>query len=197
MDITKWAENLTEKVYNEWKTKYSFWKPGFAVFSAPVRYRPELMIISLNPGGGGKDFQRKDYSKFQNGNFSIPKQNHYVTYNNKFAKETRNLFEGNDDVLKTSMVTRVLFFRSENMSYWKDHNPQKTRSAMEKFSYDKLQQILDKVKPKKLLVIGMDTYRRLGKHVIKIEDFGLFFGGGFLGGAGEKMGRPTIQHKIG
>jgi len=128
------------------------------------------MIISLNPGGGGKDFQRKDYSKFQNGNFSIPKQNHYVTYNNKFAKETRNLFEGNDDVLKTSMVTRVLFFRSENMSYWKDHNPQKTRSAMEKFSYDKLQQILDKVKPKKLLVIGMDTYRRLGKHVIKIEN---------------------------
>ena len=51
MDITKWAEDLTEEVYNEWKTKYSFWEDGFKVFNSPVRYRPELMIISLNPGG--------------------------------------------------------------------------------------------------------------------------------------------------
>ena len=79
MDITKWAEDLTEEVYNEWKTKYSFWKDGFEVFYSPVRYRPELMIISLNPGGGEKDFQALDFPKFQGGNFSVPKQNRYVT----------------------------------------------------------------------------------------------------------------------
>ena len=56
MDITKWAEDLTEEVYNEWKTKYSFWEDGFKVFYSPVRYRPELMIISLNPGGTKRKF---------------------------------------------------------------------------------------------------------------------------------------------
>ena len=170
MDITKWAEDLTEEVYNEWKTKYSFWKPGFAVFSAPVRYRPELLIISLNPGGGEKDFQAEGYPKFKGGNFSVPKQNRYVTTDYPFAKKIRVLFEGNEDVLKTSMVVRILFFRSKDMDYWKDNNPKKTRLAMEKFSYDKIKQILDKVKPKKLLVVGSATYGLLRKNVIKIEN---------------------------
>ena len=98
MDITKWAEDLTEEVYNEWKTKYSFWKPGFAVFSAPVRYRPELMIISLNPGGGEKDFQVENYPNYKNGDFSItehtPDEIRYFDY--PFSKKTRILFEGNE-----------------------------------------------------------------------------------------------------
>ena len=41
---------------------------------------------------------------------------------------------------------------------------------MEKFSYDKIKQILDKVKPKKLLVVGSATYGLLRKNVIKIEN---------------------------
>ena len=63
---------------------------------------------------------------------------------------------------------RVLFFRSESMLYWKDNNPKKTRLAMEKFSNDKIKQILDKVMPKKLLVVGNGAYRRFEKHIIKI-----------------------------
>jgi len=54
------------------------------------------------------------------------------------------------------------------MLYWKDNNPKKTRLAMEKFSYDKIKQILDKVMPKKLLVVGNGAYRRFEKHIIKI-----------------------------
>ena len=174
MDITKWAEDLTEEVYNEWKTKYSFWKPGFAVFYSPVRERPELMIISLNPGGGEKDFQvdvdDSAYPKFQEGNFSLPPKNRYLITKYRFAKKVRMLFEGNENVLKTSIATTVLFFRSENINYWVKNNPKKTRLAMERFAYDKVKQILDKVKPKKLLVVGSATYGLLRKNVIKIEN---------------------------
>ena len=41
---------------------------------------------------------------------------------------------------------------------------------MERFAYDKVKQILDKVKPKKLLVVGNGAYWILGKHIIKIEN---------------------------
>ena len=40
---------------------------------------------------------------------------------------------------------------------------------MERFAYDKVKQILDKVKPKKLLVVGNGAYWRLERHIIKIE----------------------------
>ena len=170
MDITKWAEDLTEEVYNEWKTKYSFWKDGFEVFYSPVRYRPELMIISLNPGGGEKDFQALDFPKFQDENFSLPPKNRYLITKYRFAKKVRTLFEGNEDVLKTSVVTTALLFRSQKIDYWKKHNPEKTRLPMERFAYAKVQEIVKKVEPKKILVIGIDAYNRLRKNIIKIEN---------------------------
>jgi hypothetical protein len=174
MDITKWAEDLTEEVYNEWKTKYSFWKPGFAVFYSPVRERPELMIISLNPGGGEKDFQvdvdDSAYPKFQDGNFSLPPKNRYLITKYRFAKKVRMLFEGNEDILKTSVVITVLLFRSQKIDYWEKNNPEETRLPMERFAYDKVQEIMKKVKPKKVLVIGVDAYNRLRKNIIKIEN---------------------------
>jgi hypothetical protein len=170
LDITKWAEDLTEEVYNEWKTKYSFWKDGFEVFYSPVRYRPELMIISLNPGGGEKDFQALDFPKFQDGNFSLPPKNRYLITKYRFAKKVRTLFEGNEDVLKTSVVTTALLFRSQKIDYWKKHNPEKTRLPMERFAYTKVQEIVKKVEPKKILLIGIDAYNRLRKNIIKIEN---------------------------
>jgi hypothetical protein len=169
LDITKWAEDLTEEVYNEWKTKYSFWEDGFKVFYSPVRYRPELMIISLNPGGDKKSFRYAN-TTFKKGDFSLPDENEYIISDYKFAKEIKILFKEHENFLKTSVVLTTLFFRSSSFGYWEKNNPKKTRLAMEKFSYDKIKQILDKVKPKKLLVVGSATYGLLRKNVIKIEN---------------------------
>ena len=76
-DLDKWAENLTKEVYDEWKTKYSYWDTGFRVFYSPIKYKTSLLIISLNPGGGPKDFE-KHHSNFKNKNFSLHKENVYV-----------------------------------------------------------------------------------------------------------------------
>ena len=40
---------------------------------------------------------------------------------------------------------------------------------MEKFSYKKIKQILNKIRPRNLSVVGEGVYRRLKKHIIKIE----------------------------
>ena len=168
-DLDKWAENLTKEVYDEWKTKYSYWNSGFRVFYSPIKYKPSLLIISLNPGGGPKDFE-KHHSNFKNKNFSLDKENVYVTRNRLFAKKVRLLFEHNEDALQTSVATTVLFFRSKNIKYWKKENPKKTRLKMEQFAYEKVQEIFDKVRPKKILVIGLGVYKRLEENVIKIEN---------------------------
>ena len=41
---------------------------------------------------------------------------------------------------------------------------------MEQFAYEKVQEIFDKVRPKKILVIGLGVYKRLEENVIKIEN---------------------------
>ena len=134
MDITKWAEDLTEEVYNEWKTKYSFWEDGFKVFYSPVRYRPELMIISLNPGGTKRNFVEEHYSDYEDGDFSLLNENSYLISKYQFAKKIRTLFEGNENVLKTSVAITVLFFRSKNINYWVKNNPKKTEEHKRKDS---------------------------------------------------------------
>ena len=41
---------------------------------------------------------------------------------------------------------------------------------MEQFAYEKVQEIFDKVRPKKILVIGLGVYKRLEENVIRIKN---------------------------
>ena len=169
-EIESWAQELTKKIFQEWESKYSSWKSGFEVFYSPVMYKPELMIISLNPGGTQKDFKDLDYTNFQNNNFALPAENRYITTNYPFAKKIRTLFEGHEKVLEESVVTTTLLFRSKSIDFWQKENPKEFRLAMEKFAYDQVKEMLEEIQPKKLLVVGIGAYKRLGDHVIAIEE---------------------------
>ena len=169
-EIESWAQELTEKIFQEWKSEYLFWESGFEVFYSPVMYKPELMIISLNPGGTQKDFKDLDYTNFQNNNFAPPVKNRYVTTDYRFAKKMQCLFEEHEEVLKKSVVTTTLLFRSKSISFWKKENPKEFRLPMEEFAYDQVKEMLEEIQPKKLLVVGIGAYKRLEKHVIAIEE---------------------------
>ena len=68
------------------------------------------------------------------------------------------------------MAPTVLFFRSKDIKYWVKENPKKTRLKMEQFVYEKIQEIFDKVRTKKILVIGLGVYKRLEENVIRIKN---------------------------
>jgi hypothetical protein len=170
-NLTQWAEELTEEVFLEWKTKYSFWEQGFKVFYSPLLPAPELMIISLNPGRSQPEnnFMNEIYPAYKKGNFSIPLENQYVKSTRKLAKNIKELFQGYENILEKSVVISVLLFRSQNIQEWKKENPKNTRLSMEDYAYDKVKTIITKIKPKKILVIGMDTFKRLkDKNIIPI-----------------------------
>jgi len=168
-NLTQWAEDLTEEVFLEWKTKYSFWEQGFKVFYSPLLPAPELMIISLNPGRSHdieKNFMNEIYPAYKKGNFSIPLENQYVKSNGKIANRIKELFQGYENILEKSVVITVLLFRSIGMKEWKKENPKNTRLSMEDYAYDKVKTIITKIKPKKILVIGMSTFKRLKNNEI-------------------------------
>ena len=167
--LEKWSEELTKEVYNEWKTKYSFWKPGFKIFYSPVRKNPKLLILSLNPGGTDEHFEKENLKSFENNDFSISKNNEYLTTNYTMAKKVRKFFENNLDLLEESVALPILFFRSKNYQYWENNIKKEIRYDMENFSYTKIREILDYLEPKSCLIIGFVTYAKIKKHILKID----------------------------
>lgn len=167
--LEKWSEELTKEVYNEWKTKYDFWKAGFKIFYSPVRKNPKLLILSLNPGGTDKHFERENRKSFENNDFSISRKNEYLTTDYSMAKKVRKFFGNNLDLLEESVALPILFFRSKNYQYWKNNIKKEIRYDMEKFSYTKIREILDYLEPKSCLIIGFVTYDKIKKHILKID----------------------------
>lgn len=164
MGLEKWVEDITENVFLRWESDYAFWKPGFKVFFGPVSENPNIMIISLNPGGNGENFREEDYHRFKCGDFSAPVKNVYVEKENPMARKMKNFFNGYTKLLEQSVAFTVLFFRSKDIREWEKLDKQK-RKEMENFSYETVREITSKVKPKIMLVIGFATYHRLKKHI--------------------------------
>lgn len=169
-ELDQWAENLTKFVYDEWKTKYSFWKPGFKTFYSPIGENPSLLILSLNPGGDEKHFETESKNEFKNNDFSLPKRNEYLTTDYAMAKKMRSLFQDNLDLLEQSIALPILFFRSKNYQYWKQNVQKDIRIEMEQLSYFKIQEILAKLKPRFCLVIGFETFAQIKNNILKIDD---------------------------
>lgn len=164
MDICTWAEEITKEVFSEWKNKYSFWKPGFAVFYSPIKEQSDLLILSYNPGGGGADF-KAERTRFENGDFSLPKENQYTANNPKFplAKKLAKLFGDKSQQLAKSVAFPILFFRSKDAAQWQTCD-KVHRKDMEELCFHKSLKILEKLKPKKILIVGFATFDLLKKH---------------------------------
>jgi len=160
-EIKLWAEKLQREVYKTWKKKYSFWKQGFKVFYGPVKKRPELMIISHNPGGDHIDFQKEDKPSFEKGNFLPPES---LPYSGGYtmSRKMQRFFAKDMYLLETSVTIPIMFFRSKNINKLNDIERFK-RYEMERYSLLKVKEIIDTVQPENILVIGLKTYDLLGK----------------------------------
>ncbi len=154
---TKWAENLTKEVYKKWK-RIGKPKAGFRVFYGPVTPKPKLMIISLNPGGSKKYFD-KDKRKYENGDFSLPLENFYLKRKNRFGKMIMKLFKGNESVMEESVITTVLLFRSHDLDQLKRNK--KKYAEIKEFANKKVKEIIEVTRPKKILVIGNGTFDKM------------------------------------
>lgn len=163
-ELDTWIKNLNKTVFLEWKTKYSSWKKGYKIFYGPVQKNPKLMIISHNPSGSEYYFQTEDLERFQRGDFSAPPTNSYTIRENPMAKKMQNLFSGREIILKKSVTFPILFFRSKDVKTWKNV-PRERRIGMEQFCYSRVKEIFEQIEPKKILVLGFRTDKKLKKNI--------------------------------
>ena len=172
MDINKWAKDLSNQVYDEWKmskNKYSFGENyGFAVFYSPVSENPNLMIIGYNPGG-----RENAFSKEREKATRIPEIHEYIQNKDKrkeypIAGKMFNLFNdiGIIDWLEKSVKLNIIFFRSEKSKIWKSIN-RPSRREMEEFCFIKTKEIVDVLGPRYILTEGIATFRYLVSSVFK------------------------------
>lgn len=165
-DIRVWAENLTKDVFTEYKGKYSFWPHGFKVFYSPVKTSPKLMIISYQPGGTKERFDLEDHGSYKRNDFKLPALNAYVETDYPMAKKVKRLFafEGGLELLSGSVVFPLIFFRAPSVAAWK-RVARKERKDMEDFSLSKVKEIIETIKPKTILIFGIETYDKLKKSI--------------------------------
>ena len=159
--VNEWAKEIQKMVYHEWLTIHASWKPGFKIFYGPVHEQPDLMIISLQPGGGEEIFIKEDRNRFENGDFSVPKENSYVTSTNRFGKKMQEFFKPRISVLQEACIIPLIIFRAKSFKAWKEYD---LHYICERFSYRILVEIISvRLRPKKMLFIGIETYKKYMK----------------------------------
>jgi len=176
-DINLFCENLYAEVQQYWESKRDFlprtWALKFGIFYSPVRYRPALMIVGANPG-----FDSDDDTK------SPPVENLFYDPKERNEKEWRisarllKLFQiaGREHNLRYSVVTNLLFFKSRCLNThtatgqgWCDNGNPKIRREIEGYCRVKVEQIVNKVDPARILVLGLTTWDRLADEPLKLR----------------------------
>ena len=155
-DLHAWADQLTEAVHHRWVENGRLPAAGYRVFYAPVRMRPDLMIIGMNPGGGEEDFLHAH-------RHASPREGRaYLDDDGPLAKRMCDLgaalVPGNNDgdnPVTRSVALNVNFFRSKNTAEWlKVPN----RLELEAFCLGMLGDIVAKLEPKAILAFGLATF---------------------------------------
>ncbi len=125
------------------------------------------MIITLNPGGD-EDFKYyPQYNQYENGEFNTMKNNNCIYNCSNFFTKLLDIFAPyHYKILDESVRMQILFYRSKNIGVWnsKFKSDKKTKKDLESYCYDKTVEGIKKIKPKLLLITGIDTFHRLNKN---------------------------------
>lgn len=152
--LEHWGNSIIDKVKVD-RLDFSDVPREFSIFYSPLRLKPKLMIIGDNPGGQITD----------KGLEEIPKIHEYLvtdkdkTY--KMADAMRNkVMKGEklNDILRTSVKLNRIFFRTPDLKTFRAF-PKAVE--MEKYCLKILEEIIDKLQPKRILTESFGTFERL------------------------------------
>ncbi len=161
-ELEEFGRRMNEKVYK--RCKESEWEKGFKIFYTKLVHKPSMMILSLNPGGGKKDFEG-DQIRFKKGCFEVGKVNEYDEESYPFARAIQGLFKNQKKILKNMVGIPILFFRSKGEDDWKKESIKKYGKDgslnHELFCYTNTMEIIKRVEPKSIFIVGISTFETL------------------------------------
>jgi hypothetical protein len=154
--VEEWAQEMMREVCGFWRElvqEGSDLASGVAVFYGPVRRRPEVMVIGINPGGGPASFDRARCQV-------IPRIHEYVTYeqcsSDPIAGRMCALFRRIDrfELLERSVKLNLNFFRTPGEADW-NQVPRQLRQRIRAFCDEKVDRIIAYLAPRVILAEGL------------------------------------------
>jgi hypothetical protein len=127
--------------------------------------RPDLFILGSNPGYNPADLYDDEI-------LTWPTENEYTTQNWPLATKLRSIFAnaGLESLLERSLGTNRLFFKSKSLDRhetglgWAD-NPKAIREQLEAYCAYELEQLIELIKPKIILVLGLSVFDNFANSV--------------------------------
>ncbi len=152
------AQRITDETNREWLSKRSLYagsEAGYAVFYSPVSNEASLLVVGFNPGGDAGSFNVDIASR-------VPTQHDYFVYDYLLARRMRALFSGigSESILRRSVKTNLIFFRTPTKAAWAEVPPG-IRRSLEIFCAARIVEIYHALRPRVVLAEGLDTYDRL------------------------------------
>lgn len=116
-----YALSIIDQVHARWRENADansiLYCSGFSIFYGPLRTRPALMFVGVNPGGLAGDFEDVDFLAAEKTRQDLPAME-YATETYSLATRTRDLFNqvGRPDLLASAVKTNLNFFRSRDQA---------------------------------------------------------------------------------
>lgn len=170
--LDKWLDDVAEKCHELASNKE--FDLDFYVFQSAVSYRPKLMFIGANPGGGksysdkNKEEKRERRTKFQLGE----DQNTFIKYyNDKNWVRLRPLYEmfkGNpivENFFEKSVITNLSYFNSGTFQVLKDKMEIVGNEPLDYCIKKNIELIKDVIQPQNLIIMGATARDNLRKYL--------------------------------
>lgn len=146
--MEKWVSDIYEAAIAKHK-EYGL-TDGMAVFYSPIIYKPKILFIGDNPGGGAGIVHREP-----------PEQNYYLTENYELAMFMRRRIFNTDELsslLSNSVITNRVFFQSRNTSVLKRTGKWR---EMEHWCLPYIKRIIEEIDPEIILAESITSFNRL------------------------------------
>lgn len=160
-ELNRWGKSIIEKVKSD-RLNFSKDPMEFSIFYSPLKTEPSLMIIGDNPGG----------QVGEPGLYEIPEIHEYID-----AKQTypiavamrKKILKGDklSNVLANSVKLNRIFFRTPDLKTFANLN--KGREIQE-YCKDVLDEIIETIKPRKILAESFGTFKALSASWTSILD---------------------------
>jgi hypothetical protein len=131
---------------------------GFKILNAPPLWRPRILFIGYQPGGGSDAFELES---------SLGSDKHwpatceYATACWKLAKQMRQMFERK--FLEQCVGTNAIFLRSPTVNEYRSNYDKNRRTEIKRFCLGQVDRIIEAIDPQKIVAIGFGTLNQIGR----------------------------------
>ena len=150
-------ENFCRDIYTE--TRDHLYNDGdripFEILMGPPRMNPPYFFIGYQPGLAKTDMHPDECRRQGYEHNCVTSTCQYATEKWILAKKIRQLFYGRTGLLEQSVGTNAIFVKAKSVeAYGKEYTKQQ-RQAHLNFSLAKVKAMIDLMKPKKIILIGL------------------------------------------